>query len=79
MKSVKVEAALDILKVAAIIIGIEAAVMLAINTFGVADVLFFGGMMLMVFCFYQLYQIRVSQIEYRRKLDEMTETNPTLK
>lgn len=77
--NIKLQAAIDIAKMVAIIIAIEAAIILAVNVFGIMNVLIFGGIVAGIFCFYQLYQIRVGQLEYREKLNEMTKDNPTLK
>ena len=73
MKSVKTQAVIDILKVALFAAGVGASVAVATNIFGIANVLTFGGFALMAVCFYQLFKMRCSQIEYERKLTEMVD------
>ena len=73
MRSVKTQAIIDISKVALIAAGAGAAVSVATNLFGIATVLTFAGFGLMALCFYQLFKMRCSQIEYERKLTEMVD------
>jgi hypothetical protein len=73
MKSVKLQAALDLIKVAGIAAGTGIAFALATNLFGIANVMIAGGFIMMAVCFYQLFQIRCSQIEYQRTLKEMVD------
>ena len=73
MRSVKTQAVIDILKVAFMAAGIGAVMAIATNTFGIANVLMVTGFALMAVCFYQLFQMRCSQIEYERKLTEMVD------
>jgi hypothetical protein len=73
MKSVKTQALIDILRVAAIAASVGITMAVATNLFGIANVLMVTGFGLMAVCFYQLFQLRCSQIEYERKLKEMVD------
>jgi len=73
MKSVKTQAVIDIAKVAGIAAGVGVAFSVATNLFGIINVLTLGSFALVAYCFYQLFQIRCSQIEYERKLKEMVD------
>lgn len=73
MKSVKTQAMIDLVKMALVALGVGASMAIATRLFGIANVLTFGGFALMAVCFYQLFKIRCSQIEYERKLKEMVD------
>lgn len=73
MKSVKVQAALDLIKVAGIAVAAGVGVSVATNLFGIANVLMVGGVIMMAICFYQLFKIRCDQIEYQRTLKGMVD------
>lgn len=73
MKSVKTQALIDILRVAAIAASVGITMAVATNLFGIANVLMVTGFGLMAVCFYQLFKMRCAQIEYERKLTEMVD------
>ena len=70
MKSVKVQAFLDLAKVAGIAIVVGATFIVATKLFGIANVMMVGGLSGAVFGFYQLFKIRCEQIEMSRKYDQ---------
>jgi hypothetical protein len=74
MKSVKVQAALDLIKVAGIAVAAGIGFSVASNLFGIANVLMVGSFALMAVCFYQLFKIRCEQIEMARKYETLDKT-----
>ena len=73
MRSVKTQAFIDIARVMAIAAAVGITMAVATNLFGIANVLVVTGFGLMAVCFYQLFKLRCSQIEYERKLNEMVD------
>ena len=72
MNKYQKQAALDLVKVATIILG-AIAVVGAIIKLGVEanDLVAVGSFALMGYCIYQLYQVRVGQLESEDKIAEM--------
>jgi hypothetical protein len=70
MKSVKLQAALDLARVAgfAALVGLTFA--LSVNLFGIALVMIGTGLAGLAYCFYQLFQIRCEQIEMTREREQ---------
>ena len=72
MNKYQKQAILDLVKVSAIILGAIAVVGFIVQM-GVNgnDILMVGSFALMGYCIYQLYQVRVGQLESEDKISEM--------
>jgi len=72
MNKYQKQAALDLVKVATVILGAIAVVGFIVQM-GVNgnDILMVGSFALMGYCIYQLYQVRVGQLESEDKISEM--------
>jgi len=72
MNKYQKQAILDLIKVATVILG-AIAVVGCIVQMGVNgnDILMVGSFALMGYCIYQLYQVRVGQLESEDKISEM--------
>ena len=73
MKSVKLQATLDLARVAGFAALVGGVFALATNVFGIALVMIGTGFVGMAYCFYQLFKIRCEQIEMARERNQQVD------
>jgi FtsH-binding integral membrane protein len=70
MKNVKIRAAIEILAFVAFAVSLQYVIAVLATVFTISEIVTAAGVAAMIFCIYQLYQIRVGQLEDSERLDK---------